>query len=100
MKLLSLETNERKNLSLWMMFGGSVVFTILAIVGLFLVAANLKYVFFLSVIAHVQILTIMTGFIAQLVKRRITASKDGITISDAGTTEESQSPPPTGENNV
>lgn len=99
MKFLSLETNERKNLSLWMMFGGAIVFTIFAAIGLWLVAANLKYVFLLAVIAHIQIITIMTGFIAQLVKRRITASKDGITISDAGTIEEQDSTS-AGENNV
>lgn len=82
MKLLDLETNERKNLSLWMMFGGAVTFTIFAAIGLGLVATNLQYVFWLAVIAHVQVVTIMTGFIAQLVKRRITAGRDGITISD------------------
>lgn len=95
-KLLGLETNERKNLSLWMMFGGSIVFTIFAAIGLWLVAANLQYVFWLAVIAHVQIITIMTGFIAQLVKRRITAGKEGITISDSGTDEQ----PSAGESNV
>lgn len=81
-KLLDLETNERKNLSLWMMFGGSIVFTIFAAIGLWLVSASLQYVFWLAVIAHVQLALIMTGFIAQLVKRRITAGKEGITISD------------------
>jgi hypothetical protein len=85
MNWLDLETNERKNLSLWMMFGGATVFTIFAGVGLWLVAANLKYVFYLAVLAHIQIITIMTGFIAQLVKRRITAGKEGITITDSGT---------------
>lgn len=97
MRLLDLETNERKNLSLWMMFGGAVTFTIFAAIGLWLVAANLQYVFWLALVAHVQIITIMTGFIAQLVKRRITAGKDGITISDSGT--ENQ-PAEQGENNV
>ncbi len=80
--LLSLETNERKNLSLLMMFGAAIVFTIFAAVGLYLVAASLKYVFYLAVLAHVQIITIMTGFIAQLVKRRLTVGKEGVTISD------------------
>lgn len=82
MKLLSLETNERKNLSLWMMFGGALVFTIFAAVGLWLVSVNLKYVFLLAVLAHVQIITIMTGFIAQLVKRRVSVNKDGISVED------------------
>ena len=81
-KLLGLETNERKNLAIWMMFGGSIVFTIFAAIGLWLVAAHLQYVFWLAVVAHAQLAIIMTGFIAQLVKRRITAGKDGLTISD------------------
>ena len=82
MSWLNLETNERKNLSLWMMFGGATVFTGFAAVGLWLVAANLKYVFYLAVLAHVQVITIMTGFIAQLVKRRVSASKGGLSIED------------------
>ena len=81
-KLLGMETNERKNLAIWMMFGGSIVFTIFAALGLWLVAASLQYVFWLAIVAHAQLAIIMTGFIAQLVKRRITAGKDGITISD------------------
>lgn len=84
MKLLSLETNERKNLSLWMMFGGSLVFTVYAIVGLALLYAQPHYVFWLAIAAHVQIFSIMCGYIAQLVKRRISAGKDGISISDEG----------------
>lgn len=91
MRWLELETNERKNIALWMMFGGAVVFTIYAIVGLWLVSSALNYVFWLAVIAHVQIFSIMCGYIAQLVKRRISASKDGISIEDQG---------PTGEENV
>lgn len=74
-----------------MMFGGSLVFTIYAIVGLWLVSSITSYVFWLAVIAHVQIFSIMCGYIAQLVKRRISASKDGISIEDQG---------PTGEENV
>ena len=85
MKLLDLETNERKNLSLWMMFGGAVVFTIYAVVGLVLVKTQPHFVFWLAISAHIQIFSIMCGYIAQLVKRRITAGKDGVSISDEGT---------------
>lgn len=81
---LSLETNQRKNIALWMMFGGSVVFTAYAVVGLWLVSSSAKYVFWLAVIAHVQIFSIMAGYIAQLVKRRISAGKDGVSITDDG----------------
>jgi uncharacterized membrane protein YqjE len=91
MGLLDLETNERKNIALWMMFGGALVFTAYAIVGLWLVSSYPSYVFWLAVIAHVQIFSIMCGYIAQLVKRRISASKEGVSITDEGLT---------GENNV
>lgn len=84
MSWLNLETNERKNIALWMMFGGSLVFTGYAIVGLWLVSSYANYVFWLAVIAHVQIFSIMAGYIAQLVKRRITAGKHGVSIIDDG----------------
>ena len=77
-----MDTNERKNLSLLAMFGGAIVFTVFAAVGLWLVAASVQYVFYLAVLAHVQILVIMTGFIAQLVKRRLTLGKEGVTVED------------------
>ena len=84
MRLINLETNERKNISLWMMFGGALVFTIYASVGLFLLSGTPQYVFWLAVIAHVQIFSIMCGYIAQLVKRRISAGKEGVSIIDGG----------------
>lgn len=84
MKWLKLETNERKNLSLWMMFGGALVFTVYTIAGLWLVSTRLDYVFWLAVIAHVQIFSIMAGFVAQLVKRRVSAGRDGVSITDGG----------------
>ena len=89
---LKLETNERKNIALWMMFGACVIFTIYASIGLWLVSANLKYVLILAAIAHVQIFSIMCGFIAQLVKRRISAGRDGVSISDEGTFSEEKKP--------
>lgn len=89
--LLGLETNERKNLSLWMMFGASIVFTGFAGAGLYLVAGSLKYVFYLAVLAHIQIITIMTGFIAQLVKRRVSVGKDGLSVEDTNDDSTSES---------
>lgn len=88
--MLHFETNERKNISLWMMFGGALVFTVYAIAGLWLVSSYANYVFWLAVIAHIQIFSIMCGFIAQLVKRRISAGKDGVSITD-GNLDDSQS---------
>lgn len=90
MKFLNIETNERKNLSLYAMFGAAVVFTIYATVGLVLLKASPTYVFYLAVAAHVQVFSIMAGFVAQLVKRRLSAGKEGVSIIDEGTTELSQ----------
>ncbi|WP_396190599.1 hypothetical protein [Flavobacterium sp.] len=87
MKWLHLETNERKNIALWMMFGGSLVFTAYAIAGLIMVSSNPGFVFWLAMAAHVQIFSIMCGYIAQLVKRRISAGKDGVSITDEGVNE-------------
>lgn len=106
MKWLHLETNERKNIALWMMFGGALVFTAYAIAGLVLVHNIPNYVFWLAVIAHIQIFSIMAGYIAQLVKRRISAGREGISITDEGVHECPTPTPPTptattpGEGNV
>lgn len=81
-KLIDIETNDRKSWSLWLMFGGAVVFTIYAFIGLFMVSNIPSYVFWLAVIAHIQIFSIMCGYIAQLVKRRIAISKEGVSITD------------------
>lgn len=81
---LNLEINQREDKALWMMFGGAIVFTLYAIVGLYLVASFPKYVFWLAVVAHIQIFSIMAGFIALLVKRKISAGKDGVSITDDG----------------
>lgn len=79
---LSMETNERKNLALWIMLGGAIIFILYAAIGLWLVSSTALYVFWLAVIAHAQIFTIMTGYIAQLVKRRVSVGKEGMSITD------------------
>jgi hypothetical protein len=83
MNLLDIETNGRKNIAIWMMFGGSLVFTLFSGIALWMLSTNLAYVFYLALAAHVQILVIMTGFTALLVKRRISVSKDGASIEDS-----------------
>lgn len=72
MNWLGLETNERKNLALWMLFGGAIIFTAYATAGLWLTASEPTYVFWLAIAAHIQIFTIMTGYVAQLVKKETT----------------------------
>lgn len=84
MGLLKLGTNQRQNISLWVMLGGALVFTVYAIAALVIVSAHPEYVFWLGVIAHIQIFSIMAGFIAMLVKRKISAGKDGVAITDDG----------------
>ncbi len=87
MNWLSLETNERKNLALWIMLGGAIIFILYAAIGLWLVSSTTLYVFWLAVIAHAQVFTIMTGYIAQLVKRRVSVGKEGMSITDDPTQE-------------
>lgn len=77
------ETNQRKNIALWMMFGGALVFTLYLFISLWLVQDDLEKVFGLAVLAHIQLFVIMTGYIAIVVKRRININKEGLSIQDA-----------------
>ena len=83
MDFLTQETNQRKNIALWMMFGGALIFTVYLFVSLWLVQNDLDKVFWLAVLAHIQLFTIMTGYITIVVKRRININKDGVSIQDA-----------------
>lgn len=85
--ILHLETNERKNLALWMMFGGAIVFTMYAITGLIMVRSVAGFVFWLAIVAHMQVCLLLAGLTAQLVKRRIKISRDSIEIADQGVVE-------------
>lgn len=66
------------------LLGGSVVMTIFAAIGVYLVAGNAAYSFYLALAAHAQIMLGLTGFTALFVKRSIKAGKDGIEITDTG----------------
>lgn len=74
------------------MFGGGIVFTLYAIAGLVLLAGQPHFVFWLAIAAHVQIFSIMAGFIGQLIKRRVFVGKQGLGITDAGGDLENPSP--------
>ena len=76
------ETNERKNLALWIMLVWAIIFTVYAIAGLWLIADKAVYVFWLAIAAHGQVFMILAGFTAQLVKRRISLGRDGVEIDD------------------
>jgi zinc transporter ZupT len=75
--------NGRRAAAFTALLGGSIVMTIFAAVGVWLVSGNAKYSFFLALAAHVQILIGLTAFTALFVKRSIKAGKDGIEITDA-----------------
>lgn len=64
------------------LLGGSVVMTIFAAVGVYLVSGNATYSFYLALAAHAQIMLGLTGFTALFVRRTIKAGKDGIEITD------------------
>jgi hypothetical protein len=78
----SWETNERKNLALLIMLVWAIIFTIYAIVGLWLVSSTAVYIFWLAIAAHGQVFMLLAGFTAQLVKRRISLGRDGVHIDD------------------
>ena len=82
--LINLETNQRKNIALWMMFGGAIVFTAYATFGLWLLQGVPHYVFWLAIAAHIHVFSIMAGYIGLLIKRRIFVGKDGLGITDSG----------------
>ena len=65
------------------MFGGALVFTVYLFASIWLLRFDLVSIFWLAVLAHGQLFTIMTGYIALVVKRRIQINKDGVSIQDA-----------------
>ena len=66
------------------LLGGSIVMTLFAAAGVYIVRRDAGLSFWLAMAAHVQILIGMTGFGALLYKRTIKAGRDGVEISDQG----------------
>lgn len=62
--------------------GGCVIFTIFAAVGVWLVADNAEYAFYLALAAHAQILIGMTALAALFVRRTIKVTRSGVEIAD------------------
>ncbi|MGA1773155.1 MAG: hypothetical protein ACO387_03495 [Flavobacteriaceae bacterium] len=79
---MTLETNQRKNIALLIMFGGAVVFTIYLLVTLYLLKDDLNAIYWLAVFAHLQLFVILSGFTALLVKRRIEVNTEGVIVND------------------
>ena len=75
-------SNGRRAAAFGALLGGSIVMTIFAAVGVWLVSGNAKYSFYLALAAHAQIMLGLTAFTALFVKRSLTVGKDGVSITD------------------
>jgi hypothetical protein len=64
------------------LLGGSIVMTVFAAIGVYIVRNDSGLSFWLAIAAHVQIMLGLTGFTALFVKRTIKAGKDGVEIED------------------
>lgn len=64
--------------------GGSIVMTIFAAVGVYIVRKDAGLSFWLALAAHAQIALGLTAFTALFVKRSISAGRDGVKIEDQG----------------
>ena len=76
--------NGRRAAAFGALLGGSIVMTIFAAVGVWLVSGNATYTFYLALAAHAQIMLALTGFTALFVKRTLSVGKDGVKIEDVG----------------
>jgi len=76
--------NGRRAAAFCALLGGSAVMTVFAAVGVWLVAGNATYSFYLALAAHAQIMLGLTAFTALFVKRNLSVGKDGVKIEDAG----------------
>lgn len=83
MKLPPILTQDgRRAWAFLALLGGSIVMTLFAAAGVYIVRQDAGLSFWLAIAAHVQILIGMTGFGALLYKRTIKAGRDGVEISD------------------
>ena len=80
--LFNMTSEQRKNYTLLVMLGGAIVMTILTALAMWLVQASPLYILYLGLAAHLQIVIVMTGLTAQIVRRKISAGKEGFTIED------------------
>lgn len=81
---LPLTPDSRRAWAFLALLGGSIVMTLFAAAGVYIVRRDVGLSFWLAIAAHVQILVGMTGFGALLYKRTIKAGRDGVEISDQG----------------
>lgn len=85
MKLPSISDRDgRKAWTFLALVGGAMVFTVFAAVGVYLVRKFAGYSFYLALAAHAQVALVLLSLGALLVKRTISAGRDGLTYSDQG----------------
>lgn len=73
----------RRALAFLAVMGGSMVFTLFAAVGLYLLRHHADFTFYLALAAHVQVLVGMTALGWQMGRRlSVNAGRDGVTLSD------------------
>lgn len=81
--MINLSTPDgRRAAAFGALLGGCAIMTIFAAVGVWLVSGNAEYSFYLALAAHAQIMLGLTGFTALFVKRSISLTKDGASITD------------------
>lgn len=85
MKLPSISDGDgRRAWTFLALVGGAMVFTVFAAVGVFLVRQFASYSFYLALAAHAQVALVLLSLGALLVKRTISAGRDGLTYADHG----------------
>jgi len=78
----SARSDRRKDWALIIVAGGGMAMTAYSIATLVMSSGNPKYVFYLGVMAMIQILIIFTGVLGLLVKRSLNVSRSGVSVSD------------------
>lgn len=85
MMLPPLDTHDgRRALAFLAIFGGCIVFTVFAAVGVWLVSGNARYSLYLALAAHAQVLVGMTALGWAMGRRvQIKGGKDGVEVNDS-----------------
>lgn len=75
-------SDHRKLVATFFLAGGGVVMSIFALVAMWLVAGNERYVYHLGLFAMLNNLMIFTGLVASFAKRTLNVSRNGIVVED------------------
>lgn len=85
MMLPPIDTHDgRRAFAFLAIFGGCIVFTVFAAVGVWLVSGNALYSLYLALAAHAQVLVGMTALGWAMGRRvQIKGGKDGVEVNDS-----------------